>query len=433
MEKWEKQLEKKLNRSVPSLVDNRVEETLQQLPRKKKKKKIYLGLTAAIVAVAMTFGLSILSPAFANTMKEIPIIGSAFEFVGNIGVKKGQNEGLSTELGEQIEVNGQVITFTETLYDGGEVHIGYLIQKNGIDDTTHFTHNLHFLIDGKSSGSYGMGGHISEMKNGLFAGTLSIRFREELPDSFVLGIRPSEGKSWHVELPVEKKGDHQSFLVNHVKSSEDLTILYDKITFFPTSTEISLRLMMDEKAFADDKYTMLDYQVVDDKGSALQPMSGGGGGAGPVNGIVTHSFKYYHEPVQNIPSSLTIKPYLRDINNHPPKISSIKWNGEHINLSQGEIGYLKVLQASEENGVTTFTYEVEGADLYRQANAFWIEDSNGRRYHSVEPAVRVKGTANQYQSSFSEIPDTDDLYLTTEEIIPPNFLEELEVTIDLRE
>jgi hypothetical protein len=433
MGKWEKQLKNDVNRSVPSIIDKQVEETLKRLPRKKTKQKIYYGLSVAIVALSVTFGLLLISPTFANTMKEIPFIGSAFEFVGDIGVKKGKEEGLTTELGEQVEVEGQLITFTETLYDGGEIHLGYIMQVNERNRSTHFMNDLELLIDGKLIGSYGMGGNESEVENGVYAGTISIRLSEEVPDSFVLGIRPREGKSWSVELPVERKGDHQAFLVNKVEKREDLTILYDKITFFPTSTEISLRLMMAEKAFEANKYMMLDYQVMDDKGRVLQPLSGGGGGGGPVNGKVLHDYEQYYEPLETIPNSLTIKPYLMDLNETPPKIERIKWEGEVIILSQGKIGHLTILESKEENGVTTFTYKVEGEDLYSQANAIWLEDSDGTQYYSEKPPVRVDGSINQYQTSFSETPTSNNLYITTVKMSPPNYLEELEVTIELKE
>ena len=433
MEKWEQELKNDVNRSVPSIIDKRVEETLKQLPSKKTKKKIYYALSVATIALSMTFGLSLFSPTFANTLKEIPFIGSAFEFVGDIGVKKGKDEGLTTELGEQVEVDGQLITFTETLYDGGEIHIGYILEVNESDRGPYFMNNLELLIDGKSIGSYGMGGKESEIEKGMYAGTISIRVRDKIPDSFVLGIRSREGKSWSVELPVEKKGNHQAFLVSKVEKSEDLTILYDQITFFPTSTEISLRLMMDEKTFVDDKYMMLDYLVMDDKGRVLQPFSSGGGGGGPVNGKVLHTFKYYYEPLQTIPNSLTIKPYLVDVNETSPKIERVKWEGKKITLSQGKIGHLTILELTEDNGVTTVTYEVDGEDLYNQANAIWLEDSNGIRYQSEQPPIRVDGSINQYQASFSETPTSNDLYITTVTMSPPNYLEELEVTIDLKE
>lgn len=431
MEKWEKQLKRDVNRSVPSFIDNRVEETLKQLPRKNRRKKVYIGLSAAVVFFSMIFGLSIISPTFANTMKGIPVIGSAFEFIGDIGVKKGKKEGLTTELGEQIEVDGQLITFTETLYDGGEIHIGYIMEGNNNNQSTHFMSNLELLINGKTIGSYGMGGNELEIEEGVYAGTMSISVRDEVPDSFVLGIHSREGKSWSVELPVEKKGDHHTFLVNRIEKKEDLAVLYDKITFFPTSTEISLRLMLDEKTFTDETYTMLDYQVSDDKGRVLQPFSGGGGGGGPVNGKVLHQYEYYYEPLQSIPNSITIKPFLTYKNEASPQIKRVKWEGEKIILSQGEIGHLTILKSTVENGITTITYEVEGEDLYSQANAIWLEDSGGSRYNSEQPAVRVEGSINQYQATFPEIPPSNDLYISTVLMSPPNYLEELEVTIEL--
>jgi hypothetical protein len=434
MEKWEQQLKRDINRHVPGIIDQRVEKTLKQLPRKRvnTKQKIYFGLTAAMIAVSMTFGLSIISPAFANTMKEIPFIGSAFEYVGNIGVKKGKLEGLTTEQGKQIEVDGQLITFTETLYDGGEIHIGYIMQGSRKEQSSHFLSNLELLIDGKRIGSYGMGGNESEIENGIFAGTISVRVDEKVPDSFILGIRPREGKAWSVDLPVDMKGNHKAFLVNKGKSTKDLTILYDKINFFPTSTEISLTLKMDEKTFSKNKYGMLDYQVIDDKGRVLQPFSGGGGGGGPVNGRIIHKFVQYYEPMQTIPNSLTIKPYLIDIKETPPKLNKTKWEGEKVTLSQGKIGQLTILESTEQNGIMTFTYEAEGKDLYSQANAIWLEDSNGTQYHSEQPATRVDDSTNQYQVSFTKMPATENLYITTVIMTPPKFLKDLEVTIDLK-
>ena len=150
MESWEKQLKDDMNQPLPAMIDQRVEETLKQLPRKKAKRNILFGLSASVAVLTLTFGLSLISPTFANTMKEIPVIGSAFEFAGNIGIQKGKEEGLAIELGEQIEIDGQLITFTDTLYDGGEIHIGYTIQVMEKKPESQFAANIEFFIDGRS-------------------------------------------------------------------------------------------------------------------------------------------------------------------------------------------------------------------------------------------------------------------------------------------
>jgi hypothetical protein len=431
MEKWEKELKKDVNSPVPNLVDHRIEETLKHLRRRNPKRRLYLGLAAAAAAIALTLGISMVSPAVANTLKELPVVGSAFEFVGNIGQKKGQEAGLATELGEQVEIDGQVITFTETMYDGGEIHVGYIRESFGIGTFSHFLGNLQFSIK-KGPVSSGMGGKETEIEEGVYAGTVSLRFREEIPDSFTLVVRPREGRSWIVQLPVEKKGSNRAFSINERKKTEDLAIVYDKLTFFPTSTELSVRLVIDEKAFEDSTYDRLDYQVVDNKGRVLEPFSLSGGGGGPVKGKVTHAFTHSFEPLDDLPESLIIKPYLDEFKETSPVLIKKKWEGKQVTLSQGGIGSITVLRAEERNGSITFMYETDGDDAYSQANALWLEDSTGNRYDSAETAVRVDGTANQYQATFTGISDLEDIILVTVDMNHHQYLKELEIKINLK-
>jgi hypothetical protein len=433
MDKWEKQLKKDVNPSLSKSVDERIERTFQQLPRRKKRSKYFVGLTAAMVILSISFGASFFSPAFADTMKNLPVFGSAFEFVGDKGVKKGTQEGLTTELGEQIEVDGQVITFTETLYDGGEIHIGYVMETIETEERPYYLQDFEILIDGRYIGNVGMGGNVRKIEQGLYAGTFNISVRDHIPDSFVLEIRPREGRSWSVKLPVTLHGNHKMFIINDAKKRDDLTILYDKLTFFPTSTEIDLRLIMEEETFFDDKYMMLDYQLVDDQGRVLEPFSGGGGGGGPEGRKVIHTFKHYFEPLDPLPNSITIKPFLRERDESIPKIIKRKWQGQQLILPQGDIGEVTVLDVVETDGVLTLIYTVNGDHLYEQANAIWIEDSKGTRYDSDESATRVEGKNNKFQLTFSHSLHQEEFVLNTVLMDSPNFLKKLEVTIDLNE
>ncbi|KKK40058.1 hypothetical protein WQ57_02015 [Mesobacillus campisalis] len=432
MEKWEKELKKDANSPMPDLVNHRIEETLKHLRRRNPGRKMYVGLAAAAAAIALSLGISMVSPAVANTLKELPVVGSAFEFVGNIGQKKGQEAGLATELGEQVEIDGQVVTFTETMYDGGDIHVGYIRESMGSRTSSHFLGNLEFSIE-KGPVSSGMGGKETEIEEGVHAGTVSLRFQEEIPDSFTLVVRPREGRSWVVKLPVEKKGSNRVFPIKKKKETEDLAIVYDRLTFFPTSTELAFSLVMDEKALEDNTYDWLSYQVVDNKGRVLEPFSTGGGGGGPVKGKVTHAFTHSFEPVDDLPEFLIIRPYLDEFKETTPELIKKKWEGKQVTLSQGGIGSITVLQAEERNGAITFTYETDGDDAYSQANAFWLEDSAGNRYDPAETPVRVEGTTNQYQASFSGISDLEDMNLATVTKNPIQYLKELEIKIDLKE
>ncbi|NEU29248.1 DUF4179 domain-containing protein [bacterium LRH843] len=432
MEKFEKQLKKNVNETLPQNVDDRINATLQQLSKKKRFSKVYYGIGAAIATLFLTFGLSYLSPTFADTVKTIPVIGSVFEKVGNIGVKKANEQGLTTLLGEQIEVNGQRITFTESLYDGAEIHLGYImetIRPNHAQSSHNFLHEIELMINGRSIGGYGMGARDEPIGDGSYVGTMSIRVTDGVPDSFMLGIRSREGS---IEIPVERQGEYESYLANQTKETNDLTMFYDKITFFPTSTEISFRKIIDEDRYQDDTYMHMDYQLIDNEGRVLQPLGGGGGGGGAEKGKFVHSFQYYFEPLDSVPTTLTVKPFLYDRSEKEPEIVKKKWDGSELVLSQGEIGQLTIVDVMNENGVATFTYRVDGEDFYQQAISIWLEDSDGNRYDTDQPPKRMNETINQYQASFSSVPNSEEgLYICTAKMSAPKFLKELEVTIEL--
>lgn len=138
-----------------------------------------------------------------------------------------------------------------------------------------------------------------------------------------------------VELPVAKLGESKVTIVNQKKELEDLTLLYEKISFLPTSTELSISLIMPQEAFNQRKYMHLDYQLIDELGRVLQPLSGSGGGGGPISGIITQKFKYYFEPLESLPKTITIKPYLRDYSN--TTVKTVRENRELQYLEDLEI------------------------------------------------------------------------------------------------
>ncbi|WP_078554349.1 DUF4179 domain-containing protein [Bacillus alkalicellulosilyticus] len=438
MEKWEDKVKNQVNQHPPDEISKRINHTLQQLPKRRHPySKLYYSTVAASLAFLFTLAVSFFSPAVADTMRSVPIIGSVFDTVGNIGVQRGNDQGLTILLGEHVETEGHRITFTESLYDGAEIHIGYIIES--LDPAVPIAHypfpsDIDLTINGRWEGNYGMGGRGELLDNGNYAGTINISFRDEIPDHFLLGISPRHGNSWKVELPVELQGDNKFFLVNETMETEDLTIHYDKITFFNTSTEIAFRQITDIPTIDDeDPYMHLSFMVVDNEGRVLQPFGGGGGGSPQENKFVK-SYKYNFEPLELVPDFITIKPYLKHITTEAPPVVRGKWEGKKLTLSQGEIGTITILNVVEEKETITVIYEVEGENLYEQSHALLVEDSSGNRYESDNrPPNRLDGTTNQYQAVFSSTPSIDELYFITFKQKAPIFLKEFELTIDFKQ
>ncbi|MFA9555754.1 DUF4179 domain-containing protein [Evansella sp. AB-rgal1] len=434
MEKWEDKIKKEVNKLPPKIITTHIEDTLQRLPRNRRLSKLSLSVAAILVAFTTSLGMSYISPTAADTFRSIPIVGSVFETVGNIGLKKGSEQGLTIELGQQIEFDRHRVTFTESLYDGSEIHIGYIIES--LDPTNpkpnqNLLRDIRFGIDGQYiDGGWGARG--LELDNGNYAETLSLRPIDEIPDNFILEISPWEGRSWKVNIPVERQGDSDSFLVNITKETKDIILHYDMITFFPTATEIAFRTVEDTSRIENiDNSQFIQYLVVDDQGRVLQPFGGGGGGIQRGDKVI-QSLKYTFEPLDTIPNSLTVKPYLES-REEAIQVQKKKWSGEVISLSQGGIGDMTVLSVEENDGVTTISYIIDGEDAYSQSSSFRLEDSNGNHYYTDDmPPARVEGTINQYKATFLKAPPLDDLFIAVFQNDIPNFIEELEIKIDLQ-
>ena len=151
----------------------------------------------------------------------------------------------------------------------------------------------------------------------------------------------------------------------------------------------------------------------------------------------THTFNYYYEPLQTIffiPNSLTIKPYLVDVNESSPKIERVKWEGrENHPFSQGKIGHLTILELTRKTMVSRTVRLKSMAKIYiisptpyglKIQMVFGISPTTSRLRRRF---------INQYQASFSVTPTSNDLYITTVTMSQPNYLKELEVTIHLKE
>ncbi|MEB1807081.1 MAG: hypothetical protein LPK26_07240 [Bacillaceae bacterium] len=108
---------------------------------------------------------------------------------------------------------------------------------------------------------------------------LEVQLSDEysLANSFLLGLQSYKDQSLYLELPVERKGHHNSYFITNEKEANDYSLYYDKITFFPTAIEIKYREVIDYENFNSQAPDILFFQVVDDQGRALQPLSGGGG------------------------------------------------------------------------------------------------------------------------------------------------------------
>jgi hypothetical protein len=424
MEKWEQELKRHVNEALPESVDQRIRLTLQQLKdnRSKTFKLRYIPVAAA-ASVVLAFGASTQSPALAEAIKSIPVIGSVFELAGDVGMRRGSHLHLATELGQQVRIAGHEVTFTESLYDGSNINLGFTVSADD-PDIYSFMNDLDYSIDGQKLTDYGDGISVKKLIDGTYAGTFAITTTGKLPDSFVLGIRSRQEGRTVAELPIERRGESASFAIAQTKTWNNLEMQYDAVSLFPTTTGITFRLrhIKDKSTSATPFWR---FRVSDDQGRVLQPLSGFGGG-NPNDGTLN---RYFFEPFETVPKRVTIQPYF--IGAATETKANGEWKGSPIVLSQGKAGSITVIDQKREKDNLTLTYEVSGERVWEQVDKIWLEDSKGNDYFKVSQPIRVEGSPDTFTLTFSDVNSADSIYIVTQQFNDPYFLKELEVTVDL--
>ncbi|MFC0212063.1 DUF4179 domain-containing protein [Paenibacillus chartarius] len=421
MEKWEQGITDRVNLPIPKTVDERIHLTLKQIKRNDNKRlKLRYGIAAAAAAIAFMFGMSSLSPAFAQVMRSLPVVGSIFELVGNIGVKKGSQLQLATKLGQQVVIGDHVVTFTESLFDGSNINLGVISQSN-VDDSPFFLNDVIFTVNGKDLSGYSQGASGKKLEKGTYAETYSIHVDDELPDTFALGIKSRDETKTFVEIPVVRKGKNQSFPIGQTRTWQRIEMNYQELALFPTTTKITVQMPNREDIRS------LKYHVYDEQGRVLQPISGHGRGSSDGSQV----FTYYFEPFDTIPEQVTIKPYLSAMNSDT-KVDG-EWKGKPITLSQGEVGSVTVVDEKVENNKLTLIYEVAGDRLFEQVYHIWLEDRTGKIFYKDDTPVRIQGSSNRYQATFSNISNTDSIYICAATFNKPYYLDDLAVTVNVKQ
>lgn len=206
------------------------------------KSRLPYSFIAVAATIAIMFGGSVVSPAFAHTLKTIPILGSIFKLIGDKGLEKAEKAGFSTKSNESITVGDSTLTITDYIYYGSRLSLAFIVTNYEKEPPLY---KATFRID--QMDFYGGAGSQGEFINDTdYSGVFSLIIPNELnKDSFKLSISINEfnGKkgSWNLKIPVTKiEGD--SFLVTKEAVSKDYKIIMKKVTFTPATTEINFDL-----------------------------------------------------------------------------------------------------------------------------------------------------------------------------------------------
>ncbi|PWW02848.1 uncharacterized protein DUF4179 [Paenibacillus cellulosilyticus] len=423
MEKWEQRLSDQVNITLPESIDQRVHHTLSELKRKRRKpSKRAIGSIAAAAALAVTMGMTSLSPAFAEAIRSIPLVGSVFDFVGDRGAKRASQLGLSTPLGQQVLIGDHKITFTESIYDGSNLILGWIAPAADLDPYE-FATDIVFKVNGTSV-NYTLSAPALRLDNGTYAGTLNINTTDQLPDKFNLDIVSPIDASSLATIPIERRGNDHTAVINKTGTWNAINFDYQTIALYPTTTVLSVHL----PDAGLDKYGSLKFKVSDEQGNVR---SSTGSTSDQAHGASKESgeFKYYFEPFETTPKQITIIPYLST------SYSTVKvdgeWMGKPITIPQGDVGSVRIVDQTLDNNKLTIICEVTGEQIEEQLNKISLEDRQGNPLPRVSPPIRIEGSPYKYEISFSNVDRADSFQVTSPVFNPTHYFEDLKIVVDL--
>ncbi|OAB36875.1 hypothetical protein PMSD_11265 [Paenibacillus macquariensis subsp. defensor] len=337
---------KKGNREVPQqlpdLIRVRQDEiyaSLDDIPlrsvvrtgKQKAIRSMLLVISAAVIMGICVIGSGFISPAMADSLKQLPLVSSIFKLAGDLGLKTADEMGLATTVNHSDTHNGVTLSVPQVMYDGTRVSIaiqreaqgmtsnlfGSYVNSEGIvifepEGTKGTMKGTKLFIDGKTYGGSGM-----HWKAGADHNSVIIEFlSNQGPDYSLL---PSQ---FELTLEITLEGIHKPFIMdisvkntlkNSIVLTPDVTLSHDyvtitlkKVELSPVTTRLAFvldgtsRKIPEKYRFGGSSMLSLDYDVFDDQGNELKQLSGQGG----------YAYKdLLYEPLSTTSTFFTIKPY----------------------------------------------------------------------------------------------------------------------------
>ncbi|RKD23234.1 hypothetical protein BEP19_12430 [Ammoniphilus oxalaticus] len=278
--------------------------------RPKKRKPLFYMAGATVAAIGLLIGSSYVSPAFANSLAQLPIIGSVFGDSNLIGLQQAQKKGLTSKIGETQTVNGISVTLDEILYDQNEIAIGLQIESEQELDER-FMSWMDFTINGEIP-SAGGGGYKEEILTPTTRTAIQqISVTEEMPDTFELGLvlNGSRGERWYFSTPIKKITDMIKIPIHHSQHVDGIDLTVQELAVSATGVGISYESSEKDTDFVMSRADAFEFRMEDQDGNEIKNHSGGVVGERVKDRMVYKSNKKF-DPIESGVTELTITPYL---------------------------------------------------------------------------------------------------------------------------
>ena len=265
-------------------LDQIIEDAFLATPAPKAKKNwrkwIFPVAAASVLAVGISAATLTASPALANYMAQLPVIGNVFSIFaeGEHGLEV--YERFSEDVGLMETSNGITVSIEQAVYDGTQVTFTYKItSEKELDSSAHLTASPILLeAEGPS------GGMEWEPVEGGIAGIAEITHLDEdaeqvnvlwEPESLYTEAGEIQG-DWKFEFAIEQL-EKESISLDEKVSASGVTVHFTDLSFTEVSVNIAYQQLVEPSLLEEYLYVEAELVVQDDLGNVYKvPYNGGG-------------------------------------------------------------------------------------------------------------------------------------------------------------
>nr|WP_154984885.1 DUF4179 domain-containing protein [Paenibacillus xylanexedens] len=302
--------------AMSKIVRNRIDATLDSLPESASQmnmesfqahpsKRVHKPLrrTAGAAVAAGVLGLTVfasgfVSPAMADSLRNIPLIGSLFSSIeADMGLRTAGNEGLTTPVNSSFTYQDVKFKVLETVYDGTRaaflVHVTAPNLNQGMYDNgkdivklSSGVENVFFDVNGSrpDSGLFYSSAGANEPDTLLFEQVIPADHTGAIPDQFEAKVKLKlQGMDHEFELIVpftKSTTDTHNVQPNSTIENDLYTVTVNKAEVTPITTRLtaSIALKGEETLSKKEEKQLREirFAVYDDQGRQLTALSGEG-------------------------------------------------------------------------------------------------------------------------------------------------------------
>lgn len=262
-------------------LDQIIDDTLFNKPvqKKKSKKRFYQVAAAAVLILGVGTTSMISSPAFANFVAQIPVIGNVFGYFETDDYESYARFSESVGLSQSSE--GIDIDIDQAVFDGTSVTLSFILKsENPLGDALQIKgHPVVKGVDGKNTNL-----KFEYVENVGFVGlyTLTPNFESEMaqvsiswePDTIITDKKEIEG-NWAFEFTVSQISKEPIILDEKVKT-DGVTVHLKELTVTDVSVNIEYQQLVEPSLLEEWEFVEAELIASDNLGNVYKvPYNGG--------------------------------------------------------------------------------------------------------------------------------------------------------------